>query len=73
MTCILPLVTNVWLIQVQTLKLEVLPHFQMNISVPGNTITPCEGNMSTVYHKGIIIDDCNKNFNRVTIIMINDI
>jgi hypothetical protein len=39
--------TNAWLIQVQSLKLAVLPHFEMNISVPGNMITPCEGNMST--------------------------
>jgi hypothetical protein len=57
-----PLATNTWLLQVRSLKLAVSPHFEMNISVPGNMITPYEGNMSTVYHKDIIFDDCNKSF-----------
>jgi hypothetical protein len=44
----LPLATNLRLIQVQSIKLAVSPHFEINISVPGNMITPCKGNMSTV-------------------------
>jgi hypothetical protein len=53
------LATNASLIQVQSLKLAVLPHFEINISVPGDMITLCEGNMGTVQHKSIIFDDCN--------------
>jgi hypothetical protein len=44
----IPLATNAWLIQVQSLKLAVSPHFEKNNSIPGNMITPCEGNMNTV-------------------------
>jgi hypothetical protein len=45
---------------VQSLKLAVSPHFEINISVPGNMITPCEGNMSAVLHRGIIFDYCKR-------------
>jgi hypothetical protein len=34
----IPLATNVWLIQLQSLKLAVSPHFE-KIGFPGNTIT----------------------------------
>jgi hypothetical protein len=69
----MPSATNVWLIQLQSLKLAVSPHFEMHINVPGNMITQCEGNVSTVWHRDIIFDDCNKCNNSVTIIIINDI
>jgi hypothetical protein len=42
------LATNSWLIQVKSIKLAVSPHFERNIGLPGNMITPCEGNMNTV-------------------------
>jgi hypothetical protein len=44
----IPLATNVWLTQVKSIKVAESPHFEMNISVAGNMITPCEGNMNTV-------------------------
>jgi hypothetical protein len=45
--------TYAWLFQVLSLKLTVLPHLEVNITVPDN-ITTYEGGVST--------DNCNKNF-----------
>jgi hypothetical protein len=56
----IPLTTNTCLIQVQPLKLAVSPHFEINISVPGNMIAPCEGNMSTEKHRDIVFDNSIK-------------
>jgi hypothetical protein len=45
----------------------------MNISISGNNITQCEGNMSTVYQDGIIFGGCNKDYIRVSAVMTNNI
>lgn len=49
----------------------VSTHFEVNISIQSNEITPCEGNMNTARYGSTMFDDCNKDFNRVTVIMIN--
>lgn len=42
----IPLPTNAWMFQDQSLKLAISPDFKMNISVPGNMVTLCEGSWS---------------------------
>jgi hypothetical protein len=40
------------LIRVQSLKLAVSLHSGINVSVTGNMIATCRGNMSTASHRG---------------------
>jgi hypothetical protein len=44
---------------------QVSPHTETNTSTESNLITPCEGNMSTVQHRGKT-DDCGNNPNELT-------
>lgn len=77
---------NQWLVEFQPLKLAVSPSFEAGIGNPdnmitlcegnvitlceGNMSTLCEGNMSTVYHRDIVFDQCNKNGNWISVIVI---
>jgi hypothetical protein len=52
--------TNAWMFQDQSLKLAISPDFKMNISVPGNMVTLCEGSMICVWHRRVIFGNCIK-------------
>jgi hypothetical protein len=50
----IPSATYVWLTPAHSVKPEVLPHSEINISILGVKATPFGGNTSTVQGRGII-------------------
>jgi hypothetical protein len=69
----IPLATNTWFNEVQTIIVVVSPQFGMNISILGDVINPCEGNVRTVSRRGSTFDGCIKCNNRVSVTMVDDI